>query len=172
MQPSHKVSFFNPEGRSKLSQFKSHSSLNFQRDQNNTESGFQEGDWSIGQSQNIGTSRTSDLRIDPNSSEERLFKIRKQKQSLERDTDMLTNRIKILQNEEKKMLMKIKDTRNKVDKLMQIRHDKDSFYEQKLRMEIDYEKEIANKRLNFANIWAFNFKYLLFHFFYMKRSTK
>lgn len=65
---------------------------------------------------------------------------------VEKDVEMLHNRIKMLQMEEMKAMKKINETRKKAEKIMELRKENDLKYEQKVKDQIRYQQMLKKRR--------------------------
>eukprot|EP00347_Sterkiella_histriomuscorum_P016159 403354255 len=73
---------------------------------------------------------------------QQLFKITQTRQIIEKDEKLLENRIKMLQNEEHKLLQKIDRTRQQADKLMSIKLQNEEDHRKKIQFQLEQESSI------------------------------
>lgn len=57
-----------------------------------------------------------------------LLKVKQTRQIMEKDEKLLENRIKMLQNEETKLMKKIEMTRKQADKILAIKRENEEYY--------------------------------------------
>jgi hypothetical protein len=69
-----------------------------------------------------------------------------QRAMVEKDVELLHNRIKMLQMEEVKAMKKIEETRKKAEKIMELRRENDKKYEQKIKEQIKFQKMLRHKK--------------------------
>ena len=65
---------------------------------------------------------------------------------VEKDVELLHNRIKMLQMEEQKAMKKIQETRQKAERIMELRKENDRKYEQKIRQQMKEQRQLKKKR--------------------------
>eukprot|EP00347_Sterkiella_histriomuscorum_P010932 403374380 len=71
-----------------------------------------------------------------------LLKVKQTRQVMEKDEKLLENRIKMLENEESKLLKKIDQTRKQADKILQIKQQNEEQHRQKIQMQMQQDQNI------------------------------
>ena len=71
-----------------------------------------------------------------------LLKLRNTKKSMDRDSNMLANRIAMLRNEEERLMKKINNTRKRADEIQTVRQRSEEKYNARIRIEQQREVEL------------------------------
>ena len=64
-----------------------------------------------------------------------MLKLRNTKKSMDRDSNMLANRIAMLRNEEERLMKKINNTRKRADEIQTVRQRSEEKYNARIRIE-------------------------------------
>lgn len=73
-------------------------------------------------------------------------KAKQLRNQVEKDVDLLHNRIRMLQMEELKAMKKIEETRKKAEKIMELRKENDRKYEEKMKEQIRYQRMLKKRK--------------------------
>ena len=73
-------------------------------------------------------------------------KAKQMRSQVEKDVDLLHNRIRMLQMEEFKAMKKIEETRKKAEKIMELRRENDRKYEERMKEQMRYQRMLKKRK--------------------------
>eukprot|EP00347_Sterkiella_histriomuscorum_P005095 403357915 len=101
-----------------------------------------------------GAALATHSNIDLNSSQNpnSLLQAKWIRQTVEREEKLITNRVMMLQNEEKKLMKKIQDTRQRAEKMLEIKQQNEQEYIERMQQKLQREQEIEVEREKFNQL--------------------